>query len=152
MLKTLVRVASSRWTKLIIALLWFGSLILVLQRGWVWESHEIVDKGELTEHYSSFDVERTPLFVWLTMMLLGYAAHLFKKWSLGSYGLLEVACGLAGGFIAIGKLPLDHAPAWVGLTVSTFIIVRGAGNIVQAVEEKEHTTQQARDEPRTTRV
>jgi hypothetical protein len=142
MLSTLVRIAASRWTKLVILLLWFGFLILMLLRGWIWQSSEVIDKGELTEHYNSFSIERTPVFVWLTMILLGYAAHLFKQWSLGSYGLVEVACGLAGGFIAIGKLPLGHAPAWVGLTLSTFIIVRGAGNIAQAVEEKELRTAQ----------
>jgi uncharacterized membrane protein len=84
----------------------------------------------LVEHYISFDIEHTRVFIWLTMVLLGYAAHSFRQWSLGYYGLVEILCGLIGGFIAIGKLPLDHAPAWFGLMASAFIIVRAAGNVL----------------------
>jgi len=137
MLKLLVRIASSPWTKLAVAVLWFGSLVFMLHRGWVWERREILLKGVLVERYNHFDIELTPMFVWLTMILLGYLAHLFRHWSLGYYGLVEVTCGMIGGFIAIGKLPLDHAPAWFGLMASAFIIVRGTGNIAQAVSEQE---------------
>ena len=136
MLNTLVDIASSRWTKLALVMLWLWSLVLVLERGWVWESHQVVEQGVLVEHYISFDIEHTRVFIWLTMVLLGYAAHSFRQWSLGYYGLVEILCGLIGGFIAIGKLPLDHAPAWFGLMASAFIIVRGAGNVAHAVAEE----------------
>ena len=136
MLNTLVDIASSRWTKLALVMLWLWSLILLLERGWVWESHQVVEQGVLVEHYISFDIEHTPVFIWLTMVLLGYAAHSFRQRSLGYYGLVEILCGLVGGFIAIGKLPLDHAPAWFGLMASAFIIVRGAGNVAHAVAEE----------------
>jgi hypothetical protein len=140
MLNILVDIASSRWTKLALVVFWLWSLVLVLERGWVWESHEVVEKGVLVEHYISFDIEHTPVFIWLTMVLLGYAAHSFRQWSPGYYGLVEILCGLVGGFIAIGKLPLDHAPAWLGLMASAFIIVRGAGNVAHAVAEEKAKT------------
>ena len=133
MLKLLVRTASSRFTKLTVLLLWTCSMVLILKRGWVWESHEVVDKGLLLERYTRFDIEHTPVFVWLSMILLGYAAHHFRQWSLGHYGLVEIFCGLIGGFVAIGKLPLDEGPAWFGLIASAFVIVPGAGNVSQAV-------------------
>jgi hypothetical protein len=55
----------------------------------------------------------------------------------GWYGFVDILCGLIGGVVAIGRLPLDHPPAWFGLMASAFIIVRGAGNISLAVAEKE---------------
>ena len=137
MLKSLVRLASSPWTRLALLVLWLSSLVFVLARGWVWESHPVLEEGALVVRYKYFDIEHTPMFVWLTMIMLGYVAHLFRRWSLGYYGLVEVLCGLVGGFIAIGRLPLDHAPAWFGLFASTFIIVRGAGNVAQAAAEEE---------------
>jgi hypothetical protein len=108
----------------------------LLELGWVWKSQEALETGVLIERYRSFDIKRTPVFVWLTMILVGYAAHLFRQRSLGYYGLAEIFCGLLGGFIAIGKLPLDHAPAWFGLLASAFIIVRGAGNVGRAVDQE----------------
>ena len=137
MLKILVQIASSRSTKLTALLLWAWSLTLTLKHGWVWESHQVVDKGLVVERYLYFDIEHTPMFVWLTMILLGYAAHVFRQRSLGYYGLVEILCGLIGGFVAIGKLPLDQGPAWFGLVASAFIIVRGAGNVSQALSEQE---------------
>jgi len=137
MLKILVQIASSRFTKLTVLLLWAWSLTLTLKHGWVWESHQVVDKGLVVERYLYFDIEHTPMFVWLTMILLGYAAHVFRQRSLGYYGLVEILCGLIGGFVAIGKLPLDQGPAWFGLVASAFIIVRGAGNVSQALSEQE---------------
>src|SRR6516162_2021926 len=103
MLKILVQIASSRSTKLTALLLWAWSLTLTLKHGWVWESHQVVDKGLVVERYLYFDIEHTPMFVWLTMILLGYAAHVFRQRSLGYYGLVEILCGLIGGFVAIGK-------------------------------------------------
>lgn len=137
MLKILVRIASSRWTKLMLIVLWLSSLLFVLFDGWALKSHQALESGVLVERYRYFDIAPTPVFVWLTMILIGYVAHLFRHCSLGYYGLLEILCGLAGGFIAIGKLPLDHIPAWFGLFVSAFIIVRGAGNVAQAIAEEE---------------
>jgi hypothetical protein len=135
MLKSLVSIASLRTTKVILFLLWVSSLASVLEHGWAWERHEALERGELVERYKYFDVESTPVFVWLTMILVGYAAHLFKERSPGYYGLVEILCGLLGGFLAIGKLPLDQTPAWVGLLASSFMIVRGAGNVAQSVAQ-----------------
>lgn len=122
---------------MIVVGLWLWSLGVVLVRGWIWESDEVVDPGGLLERYRYFDIEYTPVCVWLTMILLGYGAHLFRKWSLGWYGFVEVLCGLTGGVLSMGRLPLEHPPAWIGLVLSAFIIVRGAGNISLAVAEKE---------------
>jgi hypothetical protein len=137
MLKSLVHIASSRWTKLTVIALWLWCLGFVLARGWIWESHEVVEQGGLLERYRYFDMEHTPVFVWLTMILVGYGAHLFRKRALGWYGFVEILCGLIGGVIAIGRLPLDHPPAWIGLVLSACIIVRGAGNVTLAVAAKE---------------
>jgi len=134
-LKFLVIVASSGWTKAALALVWLLSLCLVLHRGWAWERSGVLDQGTFFERYRSFVIERTPLFVWFSMILLAYAAHRFRQRSLGYYGLVEIVFGLTGGIVSIGKLPLDQATTWLALTGSTFVIVRGSANIAQAVSD-----------------
>src|SRR3954469_11052185 len=117
MLKRIVDIASSRWTKFVLLGLWILSLLWMINRGWVWESWEVVPGG-IEHRRNYFDIKRTPLFVWLTLILLGYIAHRLKRHSLGYYGLIQVTAGLVGGFIAVNKLPLTDVSAWLTLLVS----------------------------------
>lgn len=135
-LKLIVAVASSHWAKGVLLALWLASLVWMLERGWVWESWEVV-LGGVKHRRNYFDINHTSLFVWLTLILLGYIAHRFKTRSLGYYGLTEVLIALVGGFVAVSKLPLTDVSAWLALGASAFVIVRGASNIVEAVAAEE---------------
>lgn len=143
MLKSLVQMASSWWTKGFLLVLWLLSLLFMVERGWVWESQEWLPDGGLLYRYKYWDIERTPLFVWLSLILLGYFAHLFRQRSLGYYGLVEILFGLVAGFLAVSKLALTDITAWFALAASAFVIVRGAGNVVQAVTNQETATTKA---------
>ena len=132
MLQKLARIASSRWTKGILVTVWLLSLANMISRGWVWESWEAVPGG-LEHRWNYFDIKRTPTFVWLTLVVVGYTAYLFRQRSLGYYGLVEIIFGLFGGFVAVSKLPLSGVTAWFSLAASAYIMVRGATNIAQAL-------------------
>jgi hypothetical protein len=132
MLKRIVDIASSRWTKFLLLGLWILSLLWMINQGWYWEGWEVIPGGiEYRRDY--FDIRRTPLFVWLTLILLGYIAHKLKRRSLGYYGLIQVTAGLVGGFIAVSKLPLTDVSAWLALLASAFAIVNGSGTVAEAV-------------------
>jgi hypothetical protein len=134
MLKKIVKIASSRWTKSAIATFWLLSMLLMIERGWVWESWKVVPEG--IEHRTNyFEIHRTALFVWLTLILLGYLAYYFKRRSLGYYGIIEVFVGIAGGFTAISKLTLDTPALWFALAASAYVVVRGTGNVGDAVNK-----------------
>jgi hypothetical protein len=132
MLKRIAAISSSRWTIAILGITWLLSLLYMIDRGWVWESWEAVPGG--VEHRSNyFDIRRTPTFIWLTLIVFGYAAYFLRLRFLGYYGLVEIIFGLVGGFIAVYKLPLNEPTAWFSLGAVAYIMVRGATNIAQAV-------------------
>ncbi len=133
MLELLVRMFASRWTKFMFLGLWVTSLLWMLERGWVWESWEVVPGG-MEHRLNYFEIQRTPLFVWLSLILLGYLAHMLKIRSLGYYGLVEVIVGAVGGFIGVAALPLTSVAAWVVLAGSVYTIVEGASNISESVK------------------
>ena len=86
MLQFFVRVAASRWTKILLVLLWALSLLFMINRGWVNESSETLPGGGTLHRTNYFDIRRNYLFVWLTLILIAYFAHMFKQRSLGYYG------------------------------------------------------------------
>jgi len=95
----------------------------MISRGWVWERWEAVPGG--VEHrWNYFDIKRTPTFVGLTLVVVGYTAYLFRQRSLGYYGLVEIIFGLFGGFVAVSKLPLNGVTAWFSLAASAYIMAR----------------------------
>jgi uncharacterized membrane protein YeaQ/YmgE (transglycosylase-associated protein family) len=71
------------------------------------------------------------------LIIIGYLAHQFRQRFLGYYGLCEILIGIVGGFVAASKLPISDISAWLALVTSAFIIVRGAGNITEAVAAAE---------------
>lgn len=144
MLRIVYGTLASKWLLGGIVILWIGALLWIVQRGYVW--HEITWTPEGKVVRSNFwDIERTPLFVWLTLVLAGYGAHVLKNRSLGYYGLAELICGLVGGFFAIGTLSFSQIPAWLALVASAFVMVQGAHNIrdelMQNEPTKRHTSQ-----------
>ena len=134
MLRLLVRVATSRWTKTLLVVLWFLNLLFMINRGWVNESWETLPGGGTLHRTNYFDIRRNYAFVWLTLILIAYLANMFKQRSLGYYGLVEIAFGVVGGFVALGHLSLDQTASWLTIFASAYVVVRGAGNIVQAVK------------------
>ena len=75
------------------------------------------------------------MFVWLTLILLGYIVHRFKRWSLGYYGLGQIVCGLIGGYVAVSKLPLATLAAWLALIASASAVVSGCANVEEATSK-----------------
>jgi hypothetical protein len=136
MLKLLVRIASSRWTKIAVLLLWLISLLSMINRGWINESWEMLPGEGALQRSNYFDVRRNYLFVWLTLIVVAYLAHIFKQRSLGYYGLVEMLFGIVAGYIALAQLSLDQATSWLTVLASAYVVVRGAGNISQAVREE----------------
>jgi uncharacterized membrane protein YeaQ/YmgE (transglycosylase-associated protein family) len=135
MLKRLVHIAGSRWTKILIVLLWILSLLLMIERGWVKESWENQSGGgSILTGRNYFDIHRNALFVWMTLILIGYLAHKFKQRSLGYFGLVEILVGIVGGYVALERVTLDQAASWFAVLASAYVVVRGAGNIAQAVK------------------
>lgn len=136
-LKRIVRVATSRWTKGIVLGLWLGTFLLMLSRGWVWESWESFPGGGYEHRWNYFDIKRTPLFVWLTLIIVSYVVYKFKQRSLGYFGLFEVVFGLVGGFLAVSRIALNTISAWLALAASAFVIIRGYTDIIEFVNSQE---------------
>jgi hypothetical protein len=132
MLRRIVRVASSRITVALLAVWWAFELFGMIDNGWEWEETERTPQGVVIRH-KSWDITRTEIFVWLTLILLGYVAHWFKRFSLGYYGLLEVVVGLVGGSLAVAKLPLNQAVTWLTMGGASYVVVRGVEHIQQAL-------------------
>jgi hypothetical protein len=131
MLKSLVCFASSRRTRYSILGMWVLSLLYMLDHGFLWNWDLNPGDSELRRNYISS--ERNALFIWITLIIIGYLAHRFRQRFLGYYGLCEIVIGLVGGFVAASKLPISDTSAWLALVTSAFIIVRGASNITEAV-------------------
>lgn len=126
-------------TKIAVFVFWFLALLWMVQRGWVWESSEVVSGGiEHSRNY--FDIHRTALFIWLTLILMAYAAHQFRAWSKVYSGAVEVVVGLVGGFVAAMKLPFNSAASWFALIGTAYVLVKGAENLVSAIKEEDKTS------------
>ena len=131
MLERLIHVTTSRWAKGIVICLWIVSFLAMFT--WVSESWESFPGGGYEHRRNYFEIKRTTLFVWLTLIVLSYIAYKFKQRSLGYYGLFEILFGFVGGLVAVSKLPLTGLSAWLALAASAFVIIRGYGDIVDAV-------------------
>src|SRR5215472_5888144 len=139
MLRQLIRLANLRVTKIAVFVLWFLALLWVVQRGWVWESWEVVPGG--MEHKRNyFDIHRTGLFIWLTLIVLAYAAHQFREWSKVYSGVVEVLVGLVGGFVAAMKLPFNNLASWFAVIGSAYVLVKGAENLSSAIKEEDQAS------------
>src|ERR1700677_2903293 len=108
MIRKLASVFSSKWTVGAVAVLWVFSFGWMLCNGV--EEFETFPNGEW-EH-RPYVIERTPTFVFISLVLIGYAAIWFKQKFLGYYGLFEVAAGLVGGYATLEKLPLNEGKSW----------------------------------------
>jgi hypothetical protein len=69
---------------------------------------------------------------------VGWLAHRFKQWQQGWYGLTEIIFGVvSAGNIAFSMIPGSSTmPQWVALFGSTYIIVRGLGNLSEVTRRK----------------
>ena len=133
-LNMISRLATSRVTKLIVFGAWLLSLLWMISKGWVWESREVLSNGNILERKNYWNITRTPIFLWLTLLVLGYVVSAFKKWSIGYYGLFEILLGVIGGFLAVSALPLTQLEAWLVLLASAFAIVQGVDNVASGRE------------------
>lgn len=134
-LRFLVHIANTRWMKALLVGVWLLSLLWMVNRGWVWESWQALPSGGIEHQQNYFDIRRNSLFVWSTLVLVAYLAHWFRQRSLGYYGFVEVLFGVMGGYIALEQQSLDQTTSWLAVLASAYIVVRGAGNISQAVKE-----------------
>lgn len=132
MLKRLIRITTSRWAKGLVLCLWVVSFLSMFT--WVSESWESFPDGGYEHRRNYFEIKRTTFFVWLTLILLSYAAYKFKKRSLGYYGLCEILLGFIGGLLAVSKLPLTGLPAWLALTASAFAVMSGYGDVLEGTK------------------
>lgn len=133
-LSSLVSLATSRRLKIGVLVLWLLSLVSIFT--FVRESHEKFPGGS-EDRYNYFEIHRSALFVWLSLSLVGYAAHHFKQRSPGWYGVIEIVAGIVGGFVAVQRLPIEDPGSWFALAASAYVMVRGAGNVDTGLKEEE---------------
>lgn len=112
----------------------------MISGGWVGYSWEALPNGQRLYRYNYFEIKRNYAFVWMTLIGIAYLANGLKRRWLGQYGLVEVIFGVVGGYVAVDKLPLDEATAWITIFASAYVVVRGATNISQAVRDSEAAT------------
>jgi len=109
----------------------------MINRGWVWESVEYFPEGGYERKRNYFDIKRTSIFVWLTMLLLVYGAQLLKRYSLGYFGFLEILIGFIGGIISIKTLSLTDTSAWLILIASSITMMNGYENLEKFIKKQE---------------
>jgi hypothetical protein len=74
----------------------------------------------------------------LLVCATGWLAHRFKQWQQGWYGLTEIVFGIVSALnVAFTMVPGSSVLAqWVALFGSTYIIVRGLGNLAEVTRRK----------------
>jgi hypothetical protein len=136
MLRRLIQLSKLRATKVVLLFFWIFAFLWMVNRGWVRESREVVPGG-IEHRWNYFDIHRTALFIWLTLILLAYSAHQFRAWSKVYSGVVEVLVGLIGGFVAAMKLPFDNPASWFALVGTAYVLVKGAENLASAIKEED---------------
>jgi hypothetical protein len=78
----------------------------------------------------------------LFVCAIGWLAHRFKQWQQGWYGLTEIVFGVISAInVAFNMIPGSSTlPQWVALFGSTYIIVRGLGNLSEVIRRKKDAT------------
>ena len=128
MLHAIRRVTGFWPFKALVVVVWLVTMVVSISNGWVSRSWETINGGVVFRQ-NYFDLRQTTLFVWLTLLIVGYAAYWLRRRALGWYGVLEVLVGSGGGIIAVTKVPLTTPGGWFALFASAFVLVRGATNI-----------------------
>jgi hypothetical protein len=133
MLRLIVRLAVSPITISVLLLLWGWELFWMIRRGSATNATGAAPQAGATAPNPFWDAHRTASFAWLTLILLSYFAHWFKKKSLGYYGLLEIIVGLVGGSFAVAELPMNQPATWLAMGGASYVVVRGAEHISNAI-------------------
>lgn len=129
MIRKVIGVAQSKWTLAGILAAWLLSLAYIVGRGWVWEDHEPLVRGVIEIRHDYFELHRTRVFVWLSLILASYGAYRLKKRSIRAFGCIEIAAGILGGYFDVATVPLNQVDAWIALVIAAYAVVSGAENV-----------------------
>lgn len=129
--KLLMASLESKITKIIFVLLWLLSLFWTVDRSWVNESWERIG-GKVIHRTNYFELDRRPIFVVLTVILLGYLMYLFREKSQSYFGLVELIFGIFSAYLTLYKLPLSMMETWLALAGALFLTISGLRDMREA--------------------
>jgi hypothetical protein len=95
----------------------------------------MMDHGEQIFHASvnEFGLHATQILVSIAIIGIGVAAHFFKRWNLGLFGLVEMLFAAAAVFgVARTLTPQKLLLAqWATMAGFAYVVSRGCGNVLE---------------------